>query len=614
MDSLNETSLKIIQPKDITIELMEHQKTIIYAMLELEKDGVIKANNVDQYNSVKDFNIETSIAILADKVGSGKTLMAITLINLCKTPPTKDTYWGGSKYISIRTQNVLECLDTNLLIVPHKIVPQWLEFFKYAPKLKVGTYTCNDDEKNIRHVQDIKKYDIILLSCTRAKTFFGWFYDVRWSRILIDEADSIKLPLITKLSASFIWLITATPGRMRYSKKPYLSKIFRNIIPWVFKYLIIKNSSGYIEKSIILPRPKRFKIFCLTPRELHVVKDLIPRNILSMINAGNINEAIKLLNCNVDTDDNILQIVTGNIKDAIHNKKIEIRLEKKKKFKKNSKNKQEQRIKIKRIRRQIERLEIRYNSIKEKIYSLNDQYCPICMDEFEKPTLVDCCKNIFCFECITNSIAKNNRCPFCRRNIYKKSLHIINNKSVKNKSTYHKKKDKIDILLDIINAKPNGKFLVFANFAMTFDKIKNTLQKYNITYKILKGRAKIITKTIKDFKNGKINVLMLNAKYFGAGMNLQMATDIVIYHRFNRELEEQVIGRAQRLGRKTTLNVFYLLHDNENSCFNDDNDDKFEEMDYYEWLEQERTVDSDEEMFIKNMNPKDINKILTKKI
>ena len=104
---------------------------------------------------------------------------------------------------------------------------------------------------------------------------------------------------------------------------------------------------------------------------------------------------------------------------------------------------------------------------------------------------------------------------------------------------------------------------------------------------------------------------MLNAKYFGAGMNLQMATDIVIYHRFNRELEEQVIGRAQRLGRKTTLNIFYLLHDNENSCFNDD---KFEEMDYYEWLEQEHTVDTDEEMFIENINPKNIKKILNKKI
>jgi hypothetical protein len=30
-------------------------------------------------------------------------------------------------------------------------------------------------------------------------------------------------------------------------------------------------------------------------------------------------------------------------------------------------------------------------------------------------------------------------------------------------------------------------------------------------------------------------------------------------------MEEQIIGRAQRYGRKGTLNVYYLLHDNENN-------------------------------------------------
>jgi hypothetical protein len=52
-------------------------------------------------------------------------------------------------------------------------------------------------------------------------------------------------------------------------------------------------------------------------------------------------------------------------------------------------------------------------------------------------------------------------------------------------------------------------------------------------------------------------------------MNLQMATDVVLYHRFTKEMEEQVIYRAQRLGRTTPLNVYYLLHDNENKEFMD---------------------------------------------
>ena len=56
---------------------------------------------------------------------------------------------------------------------------------------------------------------------------------------------------------------------------------------------------------------------------------------------------------------------------------------------------------------------------------------------------------------------------------------------------------------------------------------------------------------------------MLNAVNYGSGLNLQSATDIIIYHELNNELETQVIGRAQRLGRKEGLNVYYLFHENE---------------------------------------------------
>ena len=36
---------------------------------------------------------------------------------------------------------------------------------------------------------------------------------------------------------------------------------------------------------------------------------------------------------------------------------------------------------------------------------------------------------------------------------------------------------------------------------------------------------------------------------------------------FTKEIEEQVIGRAQRLGRQNALNIHYLVHDNEENSF-----------------------------------------------
>ena len=50
-------------------------------------------------------------------------------------------------------------------------------------------------------------------------------------------------------------------------------------------------------------------------------------------------------------------------------------------------------------------------------------------------------------------------------------------------------------------------------------------------------------------------------------MNLEMTTDIIIFHKMNDELEKQVIGRGQRLGRTSQLNVHYLCYENEMKKF-----------------------------------------------
>jgi len=584
-NNLDDSIERISQPKNITIPLMEHQKTAVFAMSKLESDGKLYAENIKQYGDNLNFNIETTLGILADKVGSGKSLMMISLINNLKVPVKRETYWEGSKFIAIKSSTMTESLSCNLLIVPHKLLPQWVEFFKLAPNLKIDSYKNIDDENRFTNVEDFKDLDVICLACTKSTQFFNEFQDVKWARVIIDEADSIKLSASVNLNASFVWLVTATPKSLRVSNKAYLTRVFKNMAPWVFNYLIVKNNLEFIEKSIILPVPKRITIRCLTPRELEVIGSFIPKNILSMINAGNTDEAIRSLNCNVNTNDNIMKVVTNNLSEAINNKQLELECESKKIYH-NINAKLEQETKIKKINKCIERLQTRYDAIKEKIYGLNDQYCPICMDEFTNPVLLNCCQNVYCFECITLASSINGLCPCCRKKVFKENLHVIaTDENNRPKKQIKEVKEKLDILIELLESSPDGKFLVFANFPQTFDKIKTELKKKSITYKILKGTTCLVQKTIDEFKEGKIRVIMLNAKFFGAGMNLQMATHVVLYHRFESDLEEQVIGRAQRLGRTTSLNVIYLIHDNENSAF--DPKDKFDEMNYETWLENE---------------------------
>ena len=79
--------------------------------------------------------------------------------------------------------------------------------------------------------------------------------------------------------------------------------------------------------------------------------------------------------------------------------------------------------------------------------------------------------------------------------------------------------------------------------------------------------------------------MLLNAKYYGAGLNLQITNDIIIYHRFDKETEEQIIGRANRYGRTEPLSVYYLLHDNENNNIYDNfNFNEIENINYIDWI------------------------------
>ena len=107
------------------------------------------------------------------------------------------------------------------------------------------------------------------------------------------------------------------------------------------------------------------------------------------------------------------------------------------------------------------------------------------------------------------------------------------------------------------------KWLIFSSFDATFDGITKQLDSHGVRYSKLYGTVQHIQNVINDFRQGTIHVLLLNAVHFGMGLNLEMATDILIYHKMSIETERQVIGRAQRPGRSFPLNVHYLCHTNE---------------------------------------------------
>lgn len=577
-NELDQNSDKIRQPRNMTIELMDHQKTIIHAMQELETKGYINVDDESDIGLDYKFKINTNVGILCDRVGAGKSLMVIGFLNENRTFAKKNCIWESSRYLTIEVIKHND-VNTNLVIVPHSLIHQWISFFEHAPTIKMKRYYSAQDVRDLDTIDKIKQYDVILISDTKAKHFFDDLPTYKWGRIFVDEADTIRIPRKLELMTKFLWLVTATPKGLNYNKRNLIKPLFKNMEPWVFKYLLVKNKPEYIEQSIILPPPTRYVIRCLTPWGIQIVKGIIPNSVLAMINAGNTEEAIKSLACKVDSKMNIVQAVTFKLNKDMVTKLEELDKEEEivSEMIKPSVEKLDY---IGKLKKSINRLKVRITSITEKINKSDEECCPICMDEMEKPTLLNCCQNMFCFDCITICMNTKNTCPLCRQTIDKQAMHVIDSKLKKRMENLM---NKLDMTLEIIKAKKNGKFLLFASYDHTFNTIATELRKHGISYKVLNGRAMEIQKSIDSFENGDTQVLLLNTKYFGAGMNLQMASDVIIYHRFTKEMEEQAIGRAQRFGRKTKLNVFFLVHENELQSF--DNNTVMEDGEYSEWLE-----------------------------
>lgn len=598
-NNLSSESPKIIQNDQIKIQLKEHQKTAIHAMIKFEETGKVlftkracihnyqiqdeddryaiyswRNNNDDYKKKFKEmqFEIETNYGILADKVGSGKTFMTMGLICYKQIPAERDRIINSAIYTVTKYKDTEKPLKTNLILVPHNLTHQWKQAFTYST---LKTFTIikktdvdvlefednifNNDKPSIDADFDeencVEYYDTIIISATMFDNFYSKFSEVKWARIIIDEVVSIKLPPDLEFKCNFIWFLTATPSGIKYVRRNYIRSLVYSMSDDTVKNIIIKNNDDYVDSSMNLPNLNQIIIKCLTPKELKLVREYIDDEVLNMLNGGDVQGAIIKLNCNVETSDNILEVITKKIKKELHNKKIELKYE-------NDRIHDDQKAhedRVKKIEFKIKELESKCLGIEERIKSFKQENCPICYDEFKSPILTSCCNNLFCLKCLTMC---NCVCPLCRSNIKLKDCTVINDK----KESEKKKEglcSKVDNLIKILQKKPNGKFLLFSNYDRTFDNLNQKLTDNDIKHSRLIGSNAVINCTIKKFESGEIKVLMLNATNYGSGLNLQMATDIIIYHELELELETQVIGRAQRLGRKEQLNVYYLLNDNE---------------------------------------------------
>jgi superfamily II DNA or RNA helicase len=572
---LNELNKLGIVSSKINVKLKPHQLTALNKAIEMEKYGIIKYD-LKHYNNI--IELSTNIGIFGDIVGYGKTLIALALIasnnDIHINRNLIETYYNNKNYnyVAISTINNLipnNVIKSTLVIVPRgPVYIQWYEMIKKNTSLKIlaidnytfiKTYLPKYDGNNEEEIINFfNNYDLILIKNTTLKLLFDNYNCIinKWLRVIIDEAHDIINKLKIHINYHYLWMISATYDKLfdkiRQSSNNSLiigKEMFNNSD--YNNLFLVKNNNVFIKKSFTLPEPVEKYYLCKLPNNISVIKNFISDNILDKINANDITGAIKELGGKHETEKDIIELVSREMKRELHNK------EKEKEYISNLDiSNEDKTAKLKKISNDIQNCE---EKIKDLTNRITSKTCSICMELITNPILIEC-THIFCGGCLLKWLKTNKNCPNCRANINSldKLTAIVEENNINENNEQILSKE--ETLLKILNSKPNGKFLIFSKNENTFDNIKLILNNYK--YDMLKGNTSHMMNILNKFKNGELNIIFLNTQYAGSGIDISDATDIIIFHKMGID-KEQAIGRAQRVGRTNELFIHNLCYDHE---------------------------------------------------
>ena len=465
-----------------------------------------------------------------------------------------------------------------------------------------------------------KPYDLVCISSLRIKeltnsamNIYNYFNYVSFNRIFIDECDSIQLKNGFQFRATFYWMISSSSHNIKLYHPSYgyansnpnitdineyydsrngyvrLKKIGgittqNNFIKKklefcalvnstsVFEKFHFRNTNEFIDTSFKMNEPNILKIICKNPLFMKIVGDVLSNSIINRINAGDMSGALGLFKCEKTNDENIIQTVCRDLTERLGANNLKIT--------KAAEKTAITTLEVDQKHKLLQKLNTKSTDLKEKIKNIQDKIksnnlCCICYDEPETKMMTMCCNSLYCMECITHWM-KNNitcpTCPFCRNNITNKSLLAVDNSYKEEVSvipTSNHLKDKMDNFKDLMYKLTNDpvkthKILVFSDFVAIFEELQEYFKDNGIKFTKISGSSKVIENKIINYKSNVIDVLLLNSKTCGSGLNLENTTDIIIYHQVNKDLQTQIIGRALRPGHEGELNVHKLLNESEN--------------------------------------------------
>lgn len=496
------------------IRLFPHQQAIVHKLIEMEQKPRKK----------------TFVGVLRDPPGSGKSFPLLAMIL-------------HEKRMFKKTQN--------LLVIPHNIHEQWLKYIKeFSSELNAislmnfGQITSLNFEAGL-----LFEFDIFITTSTFYPMIASTLKDLQteMNRVILDEIDSISFFTSSEIPSKSVWLVSASAQLTKDGF--YAEHAQKNAI--MCDPLFIKRSIN-LQPPIVTPHACGNEFVQILQQD--VVKDIKavyandftkfkftylrneyitnPKELLSAIFR---DKCIALLS----TIESIVLLERGIKYQTYLNDPYTKKVNKREKLKADITN--------------IINLTVR-------------RKCPFCCDNFaEKKSRVrtPCCTTTICRECMVDWLLKIQKCPRCCEPLKEEAL-LDDKDDVAPVPPRSNERDKMEQFEEILKKevqRENFRILIFSDYAGTFLRVNDILDKHNLSHAGIEGNQYTMNKAISDYQTGNKPILLVDSQAYGAGMNMEMTTAVIIMHKTERQ--EQVIGRAQRLGRTSQLHIHHLNYPGE---------------------------------------------------
>ena len=525
---LHSKSPQAPQPANCKIRLKPHQ----LAMLK-------KCNNIESLNY--------KYGILADKPGAGKTYVLLSMI-LCD-----------------------EVKGLNIIVVPQNIYTQWIEAIQaFSDELTFTRYVNYEDISSLYYVPELPKSDIIITTALYynivADSLSSCASSVK--RVILDEIDSIDKCVQKKIDCEMMWFVSASYSKERIENT--LASSQNSIDLAMEQDVTCKCDEDFVSTSFALEEPKQIDYICNSSYLDLMLKDLLDDKELQAAYASDFSLIARRTYKNVaQNDKQAIDFLIKDLRMTIDGERVKLDSYVKKGTDLNDIEMMNKDECTQIIAECIDKLANIHKKIEK--YDL----CVGCLDKFEdtKRTRTFCCQHDMCSKCIDNWYNKTLYCPYCRSKVEQTRHTLVSvgcgsvgcgSQPAATNQISATSRDKINMLLHLLRNQTGRKIIIFSDYSKIFNTITTLLNENGMRYVELDGgNVKALDKILHEYKFGGARVLMLNSAFYGCGMNLENTSDIIFFHKTDRIMYDQVIGRAQRPGRSGRLSVHNLLYLNE---------------------------------------------------